>query len=104
MFNAFEGTHKDHSPFKKIAEGAAIQAGAKVVKAINFIEGVTVDQFKAKNHRAARGIWERLKSVTVPRWCIHILKCVLAVVAAYLALFLLHYKMHDAPPLHGSQQ
>jgi hypothetical protein len=102
MFGAFKGTNKDDSPFKKIAEGAAIKAGAKVVKAIDFIDGV--DQFKVKNHRAARGIWERLKSVTVPRWCMRILKCALAVAAAYLALSLLHYKMHNAPPLHGSQQ
>ena len=89
---------------KKIAEGAAIkiQAGAKVVKAIDFIDGV--DQFKVKNHRAARGIWERLKSVTVPRWCMTLLKYALGVVAAYFALSLLYYKMQNAPPQHGLQQ
>jgi hypothetical protein len=101
MFDAFKGTNKNDSPFKKIAEGAAIQAGAKVVKAIDFMEGV--DQFKVKNHQAARGIWERLKSVTVPRWCMTLLKYALGVVAAYLALSLLYHKMQNAPPQHGLQ-
>ena len=100
-FDAFKGASRANAAAKQIAEGAAINAGAKVVKAVDFLEGV--NPLKVENRRAARGVWERITSVTVPKWCVRLLKCALCVVAAYFALSLVHHTMHHAAPLHGPQ-
>jgi hypothetical protein len=100
-FDAIKGASRVNAAAKQIAEGAAINAGAKVVKAVDFLEGVNL--LKVENRRAVRGVLERLTSVTMPKWCVRLLKCTLRVVAVYFALSLVHHTMHRAAPPHGPQ-
>jgi hypothetical protein len=92
MFSALIGKGRVDAATKNIATDAAIKAGENVVKVVN------IPFFR----RLACGIRERLMTVTVQKWFVRLLKVAIMGVVVFLALALLHSKMHPASP-HGLQ-